>query len=204
MASRSSKSVSIGWTGEDGIEHVALSKVLRMYIDLYTEGKAGSIVEGVMGIDDCEKNNGVEAWRLLTESYDPKNAAQAMQIQRAAMKLGEAKSNEEIWEKILELEKLERSFTANHKEKKGFDEMTKTCIMHQILPDTISQQILTNKSIWPKRKVILIGSTNSRRGSKHFKSGPKIRGSSCGTTLRNCKVAALGFEWPLVRKRSPI
>ena len=35
------------------------------------------------------------------------------------------------------------NFIANHKDKNGFDTMTKTCIMHQILLDTISQHILT-------------------------------------------------------------
>ena len=69
-----------------------------------------------------------------------------MRIQKDAMKISEAKNNEEIWEKILELEKLERKFIANHKDKKGFDGMAKTCIMHQILPDTISQQILLQES----------------------------------------------------------
>ena len=127
------------WTDDQGEEHMALSKVLRMYLDLYTEGKAGGIVEGVTG---NEKNNGIEAWRLRSERYDPKNAAQAMQIQKDAMNISEAKNNEDIWKNILELEKLERNFIANHKDKKGFDEMTQTCIMHQIFPESISQQIL--------------------------------------------------------------
>ena len=46
----------------------------------------------------------------------------------------------------MELEKFERNFITNHKDKKNFDEMTKTCIMHQILPETISQQILLQDS----------------------------------------------------------
>ena len=74
----------------------------------------------------------MEAWRLLTERFDPKNAAQAMSIQRAAMKITEAKNHDDIWRKIQELEKYERAFTAHHKDRKGFDDMTKTCIIHQI------------------------------------------------------------------------
>ena len=129
------------WTDDIEEEHIVLNKCLRKYLDLYTKGEAGNLVESVVGDGDIKKRNGMEAWRKLIERFDPKTASQAMQIQRQAMKIRVAKSNDDIWVKIQELERLERLFIENHSDRKSFDVMTKTCIIHQILPENISQQI---------------------------------------------------------------
>ena len=98
-------------TDADNLEHKKLNGMLCQHLELYTEGEAGGLVESVTdsGVE-TEKRNGMEAWRLITKRFAPKTAAAAMKLQRDAMKIGEAKSHDDIWQKIQQLEKLERMF----------------------------------------------------------------------------------------------
>ena len=86
------------WKNPMTQEHATMNKTLCRYLELYTEGEAGSIVESITEGKEVEnRKNGMEAWRLVWKRFAPKTAAQAMSIQRAAMKISEAKDYDEIW-----------------------------------------------------------------------------------------------------------
>ena len=85
------------WTDADETEDYALNRTLVRYLELYTEGEAGGLVESATeGVDEKEKRNGAEVWRLICKRFAPKTAAQAMKIQKDAMKIGEAKDHHDI------------------------------------------------------------------------------------------------------------
>ena len=125
-------------TDDENKEHEVLNGLLRDYLEMYSDGEAGQVVMSLKG--EFERN-GVEALRKMLERYDPKTKAGAMRIQKQAMKMVAAKNHEDIQANI-ELEDLERQYTEHHPNKKGFDEMTKVCILYQILPTSISEHLL--------------------------------------------------------------
>ena len=76
------KMKELKYTDEDMSEHLAFNKALIRYLELYTEGEAGGLVESVTeGAELSEQMNGAEAWRLVCKRFAPKTAAQAMKIQ---------------------------------------------------------------------------------------------------------------------------
>ena len=110
----------------DPKEHNKFNDMLCQYLELFTEGEAGGLVESITeSADKTERMNGAEAWELITKRIAPKTTAAATKLQREAMKIGEAKNHDEIWQKIQYLEKLERIFKLHSDMAKGFDETTK-------------------------------------------------------------------------------
>ena len=126
------------WTDDTQEEHKAMNRLLRNYVELYSDGEANKIIMSVK----AEPRNGIEAFRRIMARWDPKTASQAMVFQRDAMKISQAKSHDQIWAKIQEMEDLERQYMEHRPDNQGFDGMTKTCILHQILPERVSEHLL--------------------------------------------------------------
>ena len=64
-----------------------------------------------------------------------------MGIYQQAMTIGQAKSTEQIWQKIEELEDLERQYGDHRPDGQGFEDMFKRFMIHNILPTNVSQHI---------------------------------------------------------------
>ena len=65
-----------------------------------------------------------------------------MGFQKDAMKLQAATTVSQIWERLAELEDLDRQCSEHRPDNQGFYPMTKKVILHQILPESIQHFLL--------------------------------------------------------------
>ena len=96
-------------------------------MELYTDGESATNVQSVK-----EDHNGIEAYRRLAARYDPASESQAMGIYQQAFSIGQAKTTEQIWQKIEELEDLERQCQDHRVDGTGFEDMFKRFTIHNI------------------------------------------------------------------------
>ena len=80
------------------------------------------------------------------------------------MKLTPANNVEQIWERLETLEDLDRQCADHRVDNKGFDELTKKCILHQILLEGLNNYVFVTGTKHHRRQGKLRGHQGRDRG----------------------------------------